>query len=542
MYRETEYKEIECFVGNAILIVTATDIETEILHEHLRPIQKGDKIIQCPYEDKTYFVGVFGAYLCFHIQCGTMGSIGSASSIVTVRDSVKLFKPKITIMIGIAFGIDPSTQEIGDVIVADNVIPYDNKKITEGATIIRSLPVPTSKLLLDRFRNVRNWEFPLENRSAMKIVAPIFSGEELINHIDRRQELQAYNSLAKGGEMEGAGLYTAASSLTEWILVKGICDYADGNKDKNKDVNQKTAMRSAVSLCLEVFSSLKSFEHIELYAYSGNTPTSGKLDPILVNRVLFELYDDRKEQFYLNRVADDLLLDHLKYSSIWVSGKSGRGKSIALIRNIIKDRIDYISITLASCIGLRIDDFFYEIYVELMYKLRPGVEIEQKRDYQTCVRKINNIIEEYSKSKTIFILIDEIPLGNDEKFAEFVQRICSLFISSALNCNGVEVKYALSSIYSPEPFILEFQNKVKNHIKFFNFENWTTEECLALISIFERELNISIEDSKKKIIIEESNGSPRWIKNMLKTTVILGGFTSENIDNAISQTKSQNVV
>lgn len=265
MYQEIKFSDVENLINQAILIVTATDLETKTLHRHIKPVYKDGKILKCFFENKTYYIGLFGEYCCFHVQCGTMGSIGISSSIVTVRDSISIIKPKITIMIGIAFGIDNKTQEIGDVIVAESIVPYDYKKITPENTIIRSTPVPTSSLLLDRFKNVRGWEFPLENRNAEKIISPVFSGEELINNIERRNELEKINSLAKGGEMEGAGLYTAANGTTEWILVKGICDFADGNKDLNKVKNQVTAMEAATSICLEVFSSVNSFEHIGLF-------------------------------------------------------------------------------------------------------------------------------------------------------------------------------------------------------------------------------------------------------------------------------------
>ena len=40
--------------------------------------------------------------------------------------------------------------------------------------------------------------------------------------------------------MEGTGVYAAAyRNKVDWILVKAICDWADGNKDQEKEVRQK---------------------------------------------------------------------------------------------------------------------------------------------------------------------------------------------------------------------------------------------------------------------------------------------------------------
>lgn len=544
MYQEIKFNEVVKLKDQAILIVTSTDLETKILHDHIKPLNTDGKIFKCYHEKNTYHVGLFGEYCCFHVQCGTMGSVGVASSIVTVKDAISTLNPKITIMIGIAFGVDNKSQEIGDVLVAEAIVPYDYKKVTPEKTILRSNPVPTSGLLLNRFKNLRGWEFPLEKRNANKIISPVFSGEELINNIDRRKELEQINPQAKGGEMEGAGLYAAANGVTEWILVKGICDFADGNKDSNKDPNQILAMESATSICLEVFSSVNSFEHIGLYPTKGELKIAVEVqkNPQNVNNVLFDIYDIDKEDYYLKREKDIEIISLLDYYSIWVNGQSGRGKSISLVRNLIQNKINFIPITLASCVGLSLDNFFYEIYIELMSVLKPTEIVVKKSNHQNSVRKINKLLLEFYKGKTIFIVIDEIPLGEDDKFGKFVQMICSLFISSTLQNPEVSIRYALSSIHSAENHIPDFQSKVRNFVRFITYDNWSSDELNDLMSIIEKELSISISKSKKEIIISESKGSPRWIKSVLKNAIIIGDVNDTNIDMAIERTKSQRII
>ncbi len=52
--------------------------------------------------------------------------------------------------------------------------------------------------------------------------------------------------------MEGAGLYAAASDAkVDWILIKAICDWADGNKDNKA---QPIAASNAVNFVLHVIS------------------------------------------------------------------------------------------------------------------------------------------------------------------------------------------------------------------------------------------------------------------------------------------------
>jgi hypothetical protein len=49
---------------------------------------------------------------------------------------------------------------------------------------------------------------------------------------------------AIGGEIESAGLHIRDSRNTyriDWVMIKAICDFADGNKDLNKEEDLKIA-------------------------------------------------------------------------------------------------------------------------------------------------------------------------------------------------------------------------------------------------------------------------------------------------------------
>ncbi|WP_413998670.1 hypothetical protein ACMDB5_12910 [Flavobacterium sp. W1B] len=541
MYKEIKQNELTNDEDTILLIVTATDVETEILHSKLKAVSGEEKILFAHHEERTYYKGVFGGYICVHLQCDTMGSIGATSSIITVREAIRFTKPKVTLMIGIAFGVDDKEQKVGDVLVASSIIPYDFKKITNEKSTIRAQAIPTSTILINKFKNARGWDYPLDSRKANKIIAPVFSGEELINSITRRDELTSFNGQAKGGEMEGVGLYAAANGQTEWILVKGICDFADGNKDKNKDENQKIAMLSATSLCLEVFSSFEAFKSIGLNPYEEKNLDilSISKKPSEVNKVLFDIYNVEKEEYYIERKIDELILNCLKFQSIWVHGKSGRGKSISVFRNIIQNSFQSISVSLANCVGFGIDDFFNEIYIELTSVLEPDCKIDVNQSHQETIRKINLLLGKHFPDKTIFILIDEIPLGNDESFKVFTKRIFSLFISSSLVNANVNIKYVLSSIYSPEENIEEYQQKIRSLIRFIEFEDWTNDELKLLLTLIQKELDLTLDNLINEKLIKLSKGSPRWIKKFFKNLYILGEVTTSNIENAIIQTTSE---
>ena len=51
--------------------------------------------------------------------------------------------------------------------------------------------------------------------------------------------------------MEAAGLYAAcAEADVDWVVVKAICDWADGKKQLNKEQRQKTAADNAARFVL----------------------------------------------------------------------------------------------------------------------------------------------------------------------------------------------------------------------------------------------------------------------------------------------------
>ena len=76
----------------------------------------------------------------------------------------------------------------------------------------------------------------------------VLTGEKLVDNKDYREQLREFEPEAIGGEMEGAGLYVACQDAkTDWILVKAICDWADGNKSVGKDARQEAAALNAAA-------------------------------------------------------------------------------------------------------------------------------------------------------------------------------------------------------------------------------------------------------------------------------------------------------
>lgn len=248
---------------NFILLVTATDTETKHLHQHLTPIDEKDCIYKIYKENQTYFLAVFEEYNVVHIQCG-MGSASRDASIITIGDAIRDVCPKVVIMIGIAFGINRKKQNIGDVLVSEVIIPYELSRVGERK-ISRSGHGYANVSLVNRFKNNKSWEHRLpKDKQARIIVGHILSGEKLIDDIEFRNQLLEEFPNSVGGEMEGAGLFAACNNKSEWILIKGICDFADGKKGVRKKDSQAIAIESAISASKTLFSSIYIFDGLDI--------------------------------------------------------------------------------------------------------------------------------------------------------------------------------------------------------------------------------------------------------------------------------------
>lgn len=259
---ENEVKSLKDKVK--IVIMTATDIETEVVVKYLKPLPECTALKVDTNSNLTYTIGVLGEYPIIHVQTN-MGSIAPDGSTLTTKDVLDYWNPKGIIMPGIAFGKDNKKQKIGDVLISESIIQYDSSKIKDGNEIPRGAIVRSGLLLFDRFKNCSTWEFDLEEGGrAEKKIGKVLSGSKLVDDKEFKKHLFTNFPEAIGGEMEGAGVYAASfhENFNQWIVVKGICDWAENKETEDKDKDQLMAVESAVSLCYNVMLNPYAFKKL----------------------------------------------------------------------------------------------------------------------------------------------------------------------------------------------------------------------------------------------------------------------------------------
>ncbi len=232
-----------------ILIVTATEVESRAVLQTFERAT-GRKAMSRSIDDRMYFdLGAVNKAGLFLTQ-SEMGTSGLDASLQTVRKGIEALNPAAVIMVGIAFGVNEQEQTIGDILVTEQLRLYDLQRVgTHGGELQirpRGDKPHASPWLVNHLKSANlTWE------GAKVRFGTVLSGEKLVDNEDFRDQLRALEPEAIGGEMEGAGLYVAChDKKVDWILVKAICDWADGQKAQDKDVRQQLAAHNSAAFLL----------------------------------------------------------------------------------------------------------------------------------------------------------------------------------------------------------------------------------------------------------------------------------------------------
>lgn len=251
------------------LLVTANENETHALISD--PAFKCEEMRSSDPRDATFYnVGTYGEYDIVHFELPDQGSVGADSSQLAINTAINEFKPDAVILVGIAFGKDNDTdqnrsQEIGTVLVSEKVADYESGKVKEKQLQSDGAIPESGRQLLSAFKHYANtWEYSIDDKRVNCEFGLLLSGDKVVDDPDFKKALFERYPRAIGGEMEGRGAYAVCrrNGIEEWIIVKAICDWGDGNKSVDKQHRQVVAAQSAVAFLNHLFTNPKSFEKI----------------------------------------------------------------------------------------------------------------------------------------------------------------------------------------------------------------------------------------------------------------------------------------
>jgi len=229
-----------------VLILVVTDGERQAVLEAVRRRVGQAAVLDQGGERTIYTLGSVANTELMLAQAAEQGTAAAAGMLVTASEAIIRCRPDYVILTGICYGLRPEEQQTGDIMVARRMQNADHVKVTDGQPVIyRGVNVGCSTALLDRFQaGVPAWAG-----------APVQFGTMLCSNmlVNSRREvgrLRREFPDAIAGEMEGAGVYEAASRYNkpDWIIVKAISDWGYG---KNNDA-QALAARNAAEFVVHV--------------------------------------------------------------------------------------------------------------------------------------------------------------------------------------------------------------------------------------------------------------------------------------------------
>ena len=481
-----------------ILLVAVTDIEKGIVLNQMSSWDDGENeersIIMIPHNSNTYYLGRIGVQKIVLLVCG-MGAVGKNSVMNKVHEAINDLSPKVLIMVGIAFGLDKEKQKIGDVLISQKIIAYENQKITPKTAIPRGEESQSGTILFDRLKNAEDWEFKLpRNRLSKRHFGAILSGEKLFDNKPRIEELKKRYPEAIGGEMEGYGISSVAGfkGISEWIIIKGICDWGYDKQTKNKEVNQRNAMRAAMSLCSYLFSNELLLSRIVRPSKNGIAKKKSRKNKAIKNKTSKKEHFNSYKMFYYRTKINDVKIKDLKTLTGISADKLRRLEKIDTY--ICGDDIAKFPVCYAN----------ERRAIEKALKIRSGGLIINKKDIEVGVYK-----SYYEKNKGLTPSLRYKKIKKDAKIVVFD------FDGTIVDAHALKTTW--------EKIWLELGYDVKKckelHERFDRHEFSHQEWCDKTASFF-----------------KEKNMSQSVLENVAKSLKIVPGF-----HNTIKELKNNNV-
>ncbi|XP_068721352.1 uncharacterized protein [Montipora capricornis] len=234
------------------------------------------------YQDKLGFVyfGNTGEDVLQPLKIAVMKCGDVSGGCIIVKNAVEALRPKAVFNVGFCGSLNEEKATLGDVVVSAKLITYAPSKVTSTGIQERGVSVPPKRNVANLVRCVGyGWEAPLKDpeKFTVHVVRDgvFLSGPEVVASAKRRDELRRRFLQAIAIETVGEGLYAAAHDLDiEWIIVKGVSNYAD-ERDLKKDSWQLFASVMAANLTAEILNDaevFRSWPH-----YGNGTPAAKRL-------------------------------------------------------------------------------------------------------------------------------------------------------------------------------------------------------------------------------------------------------------------------
>lgn len=239
-----------------LLILVATSTEVKQLKTVARELDLPFRRRNAGSLVGEYFsIGQVGDFLVNAVRSnmGPFSHGGSASRAILCQQATGA---TALIQLGMAFGVDRARQSIGDVLVSSAVLPYDDRDARDenddyvfDYKRVRRHSAKASLLALFRDEERRGkFDQQIHVGELLSGAARVFSRNFLK---ELMSQVPGVSDGIVGGEMEGVGLLSVSPRAEPlWIVIKGICDFADDQRDVEIKETRPVACRNSAMFVL----------------------------------------------------------------------------------------------------------------------------------------------------------------------------------------------------------------------------------------------------------------------------------------------------
>ena len=229
-----------------VLLMTATPVELRGVMGYLEPKDGNKKIIQTFTDAEAgkikFYIGKYGQYpVAVGMSAPGKGHQGLSDATNVMTKLMNTFKPRYVIAVGICYGMDKVKTSPGDVIVSEHIVDATCLRVEDTLQLRGGIP-SAGATLLQVFSSPVGYSHTYQHDKKKSVevhCSPFISRPDLVDNPDYKEQLKRLRVDALGGEMEGAGIMAAVKNASyvgvEAIIIKAICDWADGKKSKAAD-------------------------------------------------------------------------------------------------------------------------------------------------------------------------------------------------------------------------------------------------------------------------------------------------------------------
>jgi nucleoside phosphorylase len=247
--------------GCDFAILAAQDQELNSLLKIVRHIAKGQidndivYFVELPQTNATESNPIRG-------YISRVNGVGRVDAALAASRLLNGIQPGALYLIGIAGAFVEGGARLGDIVVADKIIDYEIRRITDTGEEFRLKTFETNTELLQAARHAAACqEFHGGHRPTVHF-GPMLSGDKIVASTRVASQLGLLHEGLLGVEMEGAGVAAAIARSIEpvrFLMIRGIVDLANDRKREDSEawlatvcgVLAEFTVQTAITACTE---------------------------------------------------------------------------------------------------------------------------------------------------------------------------------------------------------------------------------------------------------------------------------------------------